>query len=139
MKKHIAVIIAIFSILGGACGFYDFLVDESLYRVLGGVSLMLVGVTLFIYAILAKKKSWLNKVINLLIVLLVATSYIFLTSNYLLGAVFMFVASALVIAGHFIKCQKLKPIIFLSIAISIPTTLVLIFAKFYGFDSKIHG
>ncbi len=137
MKKHIAVIIAIFSILGGACGFYDFLVDESLYRVLGGVSLMLVGVTLFIYAILAKKKSWLNKVINLLIVLLVATSYIFLTSNYLLGAVFMFVASALVISGHFIKCQILKPIIFLSIAISIPTTLVLIFAKFYGFDSVL--
>ena len=137
MKKYIAIIIAIFGVLGGVCGFYDFLVDANTYRVLGGVSLAMIGIALLVYSILAKKKSWIHVIISLGVILSIATGYIFLTSNYLVGAIFMFVASALIVAGQIIKCKNIKPIIFLSIAIAIPTMLTLIFAKFYGFDSVL--
>ena len=137
MKKYLAIIITIFAMLAGVCGFYDFLVDAVLFRVLGAVALALTGVAILIYGILSNKQSWINAIINFGVVLSIALGYVFLNINYLLGAIFMFVSSALIIVSTFIRRHKIKPIIYLSIAISIPTTLVLIFAKFYGFDSVL--
>lgn len=135
MKKYILIITLTLAVLSGVCGFYDFLVDANKYRVFGGVFIALMGVTLIIYNLLTNKKVCTYSIINFLFVLFVALGYIFLNSNYLLGAIFMFIASAFIICGQIIKCKNIKPIVLLSLAIAIPTALLLIFAKFYGFDS----
>ena len=137
MKKILLITILIFAVLGGVCGYYDFLTDANLYRVLGGISLALVGAVTFIYLILAKKRCLLGKIIYIVTAISIALGYIFLTANYLLGAIFMFVASALIITKKLIRKRGLKPIAFISIAIALPTTLTLVFANFYGFDSVL--
>ncbi len=137
MKKHFAIITIIFALLAGACGAYDFLSDASLYRILGGVCIALMGVAMLIYKLLTSKKVCTGAVISFLTLSFVALGYIFLNRNYLAGAIFMFIASSLIVAERIIKRDKIKPLVLLSLAVAIPNTLLLIFASFYGFDSAI--
>ena len=141
MKKYLTIIfatvIAILGVIAGACGYYDFLTDANLYRVLSGCSLALMGALLLAYNIITRKKLCFGAIINFLAITSISIGYIFLTSNYLVASIFMFVASVLIVARQFIKRLNLMPVIFISIAVSLPTTLVLIFANFYGFDSVL--
>ncbi len=135
MKKYFAIILIAIVLSSGIGGAYDFLTDLSTYRTLMGLGLIFAGLLGIGYSIIKKEQKAICSLINLAEVLSIGLGYIFLASNYIVGAILLaFSCVLMIINAVYNKNFKLNTML-LSVAVCLPSILVLIFADFYGFSS----